>query len=132
VIPQDHPEWSDIGRSSRFPPGAALILSLIVSIGLLVACTTISSTRSGILQPPARYLALIDAYPYRVMERPQSSVDLFCQAALADGQVLGCAVNVRGGSCVVYILDSLSPAVRAAAIIHERGHCAGWPATHPG
>ena len=35
MIPQDHPEWSDIGRSSRFPPGAALILSLIVSLVLI-------------------------------------------------------------------------------------------------
>ena len=35
MTPQDHPEWSDIGRSARSPPGAALILSLIVSLVLI-------------------------------------------------------------------------------------------------
>lgn len=76
--------------------------------------------------PPERYTA--QRYP----ERLQRNVTI-CPKVSSSGSVgivIACSKLFRG-ICYIYVSPLLADEYVPMAIVHERAHCNGWPASHP-
>jgi len=76
------------------------------------------------LLPPPQYDV---PPPISVIETVMTAaeVNYWCNKAAGYGRWNGCAVT-RNGNCYIVRVDM------ADVARHERAHCAGWPADHPG
>jgi hypothetical protein len=106
---------------------------------LLVSTPAIAGKDDPTWNPPARY-----DHQYQgnltVQYLPQKQVVAACERlfikykvkAKASMTQRGCAATTAKGSCTVIVIDKpYALATPKAVLRHERGHCNGWPSSHP-
>lgn len=81
--------------------------------------------------PPRRYQSGAFLAPPKVIEMNAGQVDFICNGdGRYAGGTWGCA-SVMSTVCPIVIEKGLPFYVRTIVLLHEEGHCRGWPADHP-
>ncbi|AWC25356.1 hypothetical protein CO731_04851 [Aminobacter sp. MSH1] len=101
----------------------------------LVATPVLAAREDPEWNPPARFDF---PYPGKMIIRylPQPKVVEECRR-ISKGSIdslttRGCAKRLSPKVCVVVIVEeTYKRATPSAVLRHERGHCNGWPGTHP-
>ena len=107
--------------------GALVAVVAVCAVGWWLILIVFAAGMAAWLMPPARF-DHEPTRPYEVRYRQAALFDMYC--GTNHPKVGGCAVE-KDGTCYITIRQELGRTARAAVLRHEKGHCNGWPRSHP-
>lgn len=113
---------------------ALLVTLMMLATPALGAELTIGGARLWLIDPPTKYLKMPAKGRETVTHLPQDRLTAYCSHRTGKFEDKACASVISGPlghTCMVTILEGMSPEAEALTLQHEIAHCRGWPADHP-
>ena len=85
----------------------------------------------SIAVPPPRYAGPLEYEPKVVYDEQATKTCGKLMKVERSSQIYGCAVLKGRGNCTIIVQSGMPADLEAAVLLHERGHCKGWPPSHP-